>query len=358
MLQTITCKTNNNSYPITIARGAFEEAGLLIRKVNGGSRAMILSDSHVAPLYLSSLISSLEAENYTVSSHVFTAGEEQKRLSTVTGFYEALTAANITRTDCIIALGGGVTGDMAGFAAATFLRGTPYIQIPTSLLAMVDSSVGGKTGVDIEAGKNLVGAIYQPKAVIVDPNLLQTLPKSDFADGMAEVIKYGAILDEDLFFLLQSEKLSAESEGLTSVIATCISSKCKVVEEDELDLGKRAILNFGHTLGHAAEKLANYTGLTHGKAISGGMVIAAKLGEKLGLTENGTLEKLSFLLQTYHLPTSLSYSASDLTSAAKNDKKNLQGKLNFVLLSKIGTALLYPIQFDQLELLLDRLNHE
>ena len=345
----IHCAAGANSYDIIVARGVLDQAGTRMRDLTGGTRAAVLSDTNVAPLYLERLTASLQRAGYEVVPYVFPAGEQSKKLSTVVAFYEHMVRAGVTRTDCVVALSGGVCGDMAGFAAATYLRGLPYYQIPTSLLAMVDSSVGGKTGVDIEAGKNLVGAFYQPRAVFCDPALLSTLPERDFADGMAEVIKYGAILDAALFRALSEETLCADSPALDSVIARCISLKCDIVEKDEHDLGLRAILNFGHTLGHAAEKLADFTGLTHGSAVAGGMVLAGSIGEALGLTESGTAQQLAEMLERYDLPVTLPYPPDALCAAARSDKKNLAGRLKFVLLTRIGSAELHPMQLAELE---------
>ena len=269
------------------------------------------------------------------SAAMFFAGEQSKNLNTIADIYDTLADFKMTRKDLIVALGGGVTGDMAGFAAATYLRGIDFVQIPTSLLAQVDSSVGGKTGVDIAQGKNLVGAFYQPKAVLIDPDTLSTLPDQFITDGMAEIIKYGCIKDSEFFEMLAN---GDALEHIDDVIETCVKIKRDVVNRDEKEAGERMLLNFGHTLGHAIEKIYNYTGITHGMAVAVGMVMMTKASEKHGLTEAGTAYKIEEVCATYGLPTTDDASLEKIAEAAQTDKKTSGSSINVVLLEKIGTS--------------------
>lgn len=304
------------------------------------SRVHIVTDSHVAPLYLDMLRAQFELP---VSVTVIPAGEEQKRLSTVETLYHDFLAAGMTRKDLIIALGGGVTGDITGFAAATFLRGVSLCQIPTTLLAQVDSSVGGKTGVDLPEGKNLVGAFYQPRLVLIDPAVLSTLPSKTLCDGMAEVIKYGCIANPTILDLVRAPDYRSHLEH---IIYECVKIKRDIVAVDEHDTGLRQILNFGHTIGHAAEKLGNYTALTHGQAVAIGMVAAMKLAAATGAPDlTGTLIEI---LERHHLPTALPYDRDDIYHALLSDKKNFGGTMNFILVHTLGKAEIEPIPVEQL----------
>ena len=254
------------SYNIEIERGILSQVGGKIKKLlPKAEKAAIITDSHVGPLYAEALQQSLERDGFTTTVLTFKAGEESKNLTTLGMLYDGLAEAGLTRSDLVVALGGGVTGDMGGLAAATFLRGIALAQIPTSLLATVDSSVGGKVAVDLSSGKNLVGAFYQPKAVFIDPDLLQTLPVRYLHDGLAEVIKYGCIRDRGLFETL--EKLQNDADLLAhaeEIIETCCAIKARIVEQDEFDTGERMLLNFGHTLGHAVEKAFHFSTYSHG----------------------------------------------------------------------------------------------
>lgn len=328
------------SYPIKIERGLLNQAGSIIRTVSSAARAAIVTDSNIAPLYAERLRSSLEAEGFAVSVFVFEAGEEQKRLSTVAQMYDHFLEHSLSRTDLVVALGGGVTGDMAGFAAATYLRGIDFVQIPTSLLAQVDSSVGGKTGVDVEAGKNLVGAFWQPLLVLIDPDTLDTLPTRYFADGMAEVIKYGCIQSASLFKKVAAGKASQQIE---EVIYECVDIKRRVVENDERDTGERMLLNFGHTMGHALEKRYQYQTLSHGEAVGIGMVMMSTASERQGLTESGCAGRIAEALKAYGLPVSDPTPLQELAAAASTDKKNAGNVIRLVLLKEIGESYLHTI---------------
>lgn len=312
----------------------------LCRTLTKRDKVAIVTDSTVGPLYGKLVTDALSAAGFVPSIMEFPAGEASKNLSTVNDIYTFLAEHQFSRSDPIIALGGGVVGDIVGFAAATFLRGIHSIQIPTTLLAQVDSSVGGKCGVDLPCGKNLVGAFNQPDAVLIDTDLLQTLSPEIFSDGMAEVIKYGCIFDEDLFTLLEQE--SAE-QHITEIVERCVTHKRNIVQQDEHDLGPRMLLNFGHTVGHAIETCGNYTTHSHGQSVSRGMVAASRIGVKLGITPTDTTDRLKAILDRYSLHYDVPYSSEALSGVLTKDKKFLSGKLNFILLNKIGNAVIHPL---------------
>lgn len=333
-------------YSILLERGLLAQTGKhCLPLFSTGTRAMVISDSNVFPLYGETVMDSLRQAGYEACSCVFPAGEQSKLLSTVETFFRALGENGFTRSDFIVALGGGVTGDMAGFAAATFLRGIDFVQIPTTLLAQVDSSVGGKTGVDLPFGKNLVGAFHQPRLVLIDPDTLSTLPPHFFADGMGEVIKYGCIRRPALFKYLMEEDAR---EHLEEVIYECVDCKRQVVEADALDKGERMILNFGHTLGHALEKLHGFSGLSHGEAVGIGMVLISKAAERAGLTAPGTSEKIVTLLERYNLPTATDRNMDELAKATALDKKSAGKNLRLILLHEIGDAYIYTLPREEL----------
>ena len=339
-MQTLSLTGANGLSEIFIEPGLLGYAGEEILKTFSPSRVHIVTDSNVAPLYLEQLAQQFELP---VSSTVIPAGEELKRLSTVEGIYHDLLAVGFTRKDLIIALGGGVVGDITGFAAATLLRGISLCQIPTTLLAQVDSSVGGKTGVDLAEGKNLVGAFYQPRLVLIDPEVLNTLPDTTFADGMAEVVKYGYIANPDILDMVSQPDYKAH---ISDVIYECVKIKRDVVAIDEHDTGLRMILNFGHTVGHAVEKLGNYTELTHGQAVAIGMVAAMRLSALLG--NDDLTAPLVSLLQHIGLPTELTYDREAIFTALLSDKKKFGATVNFILVRDPGRAEITPIEAEQL----------
>ncbi len=341
-MRTVAVKTGRN-YNIIIDHHILDHAGAYIRPLTKAIRAVIVSDTNVAPLYAERVKTSLEQNGFETSLFVFEAGERSKRLSTIEKMYDFFFEQHLTRTDLVVALGGGVTGDMTGFAAASYLRGIDFVQIPTSLLAQVDSSVGGKTGVDLPVGKNLVGAFWQPILVLIDPETLSTLPDAYFRDGLGEVIKYGCIRSRSLFERMESE----EAAGfLDDLIYECVSIKRDVVEKDERDTGERAILNFGHTLGHALEKLYGYEGLSHGEAVGIGALLLTRISEMHGLTEPGTAERLEALLQKYQLPTEPGFSLEEIVAATRGDKKSTGTSINFVFLKTIGECFVQKIRME------------
>ncbi|HJA47736.1 MAG TPA: 3-dehydroquinate synthase [Candidatus Agathobaculum intestinipullorum] len=339
-MQTLSLTGANGLSEIFIEPGLLGYAGEEILKTFSPSRIHIVTDSNVAPLYLEQLAQQFELP---VSSTVIPAGEELKRLSTVEGIYHDLLAVGFTRKDLIIALGGGVVGDITGFAAATLLRGVSLCQIPTTLLAQVDSSVGGKTGVDLAEGKNLVGAFYQPRLVLIDPEVLNTLPDTTFADGMAEVVKYGYIANPDILDMVSQPDYKAH---ISDVIYECVKIKRDVVAIDEHDTGLRMILNFGHTVGHAVEKLGNYTELTHGQAVAIGMVAALRLGALRGDADLSA--PLVALLHKIGLPTELTHDREAIFGALLSDKKKFGSTVNFILVREPGRAEITPIEAEAL----------
>lgn len=330
--------TNNENYPIHVRTGALSQLGEVAAASVKGRKAIIVTDSNVAELYLGKAVQALRDSGFSVASCTVPAGESSKSQQMLFMLYEQFHNAGITRTDLVVALGGGVVGDLTGFAAATYLRGCPLIQVPTTLLAQVDSSIGGKTGIDLPYGKNLAGTFYQPKAVVIDPGVLSTLSRSRMAEGMAEVIKYGCIRDELLF-----ETLERGTFDLEWILERCIRIKTTVVQNDEFDIGERMLLNFGHTMGHAIEKVTGYKTLTHGEAVAVGMVYASVMGENSGITPAGTTDRIRSVLTRWKLPLLTDLAFDDLYTAMLSDKKKLSGKLYYVLLKKIGDAATYPM---------------
>lgn len=340
MSELLTLKGTNGVSEIHIENGLLSRAAAVIGETFSPSRIHIVSDSTVAPLYLQKL-----EQQFTlpVTHTIIPAGEEHKRLSTVEGIYHDLLANGMTRKDLIVALGGGVVGDITGFAAATFLRGVSLCQIPTTLLAQVDSSVGGKTGVDMPEGKNLVGAFYQPRLVLIDPSVLTTLPEQTFADGMAEVVKYGYISNRDILDMVSAPDYK---QNIERIICECVKIKRDVVTIDEHDTGLRMILNFGHTIGHAAEKLGNYVDLTHGQAVAVGMVAAMRLSAMLG--NEDLTGRLIEILKHIGLPTELKYDREDIYRSLLSDKKKFGATVNFILVREPGRAEITPIDAEKL----------
>lgn len=334
-------KIDKNSYPIYIESNLLTKAGSYISEVFSGKKIFIISDDNVFPLYGDTLIQSLSG--YECHTLVLPHGEPTKSFQSLPKIYEAMLQAKISRSDLVIALGGGVIGDLTGFAASSFLRGVKLVQIPTSLLAQVDSSVGGKVAVDLPQGKNLVGAFYHPKLVLIDPDVLNTLPVRYINDGMGEVIKYGCIKDASLFRTLKScgsfEGLKPE---LASVIARCVDIKRLVVEQDQFDTGERMLLNFGHTLAHTIEQYYHYERESHGEAVAIGMYQITRIAEELSFTAPGCAKQIKEVLISYGLPYACNLPVKDLLSAIRLDKKNLNDHLNLILLKQIGESYIHP----------------
>ncbi len=342
-MKKLTVNAMSATYDILIEKGILKNCAQFIAPVIKAKRLLIITDSNVEKLHLNTVLSSFENTDFEVFTHVFEAGEQNKTLNTVSSIYDSLCKYNFTRKDCIIALGGGVCGDISGFAAATYMRGIDFVQIPTTLLSQVDSSVGGKTGVDTKYGKNLVGAFYQPKIVIIDPETLDTLSDHYFADGMGEVIKYGCIRSEELFSTLETCDIN---ENIEDIILECLKIKRDVVNEDERESGIRMILNFGHTAGHSIEKLSEFS-LSHGECVAKGMVMITRASEKLSLCEQGTTQRIENLCKKYSLNTDIPFTAFDIGENAKNDKKGSDNNLSVILTSKIGSCFIHTIDKDE-----------
>lgn len=303
----------------------------------------IVTDSNVSPLYLDSVISELRTLFPGVYHYVIPAGEENKNIETIIGIYDYLIANKFDRTDMLAALGGGVTGDMTGFAAATYLRGIDYIQIPTTLLSQVDSSVGGKTGIDFDNYKNMIGAFYQPRLVYMNMDTLKTLPDDQFASGMAEILKSAYIRDAEFALWLQKNRQNVSSrdpDTLAHIIRKCCEIKACVVSDDPGETGLRAILNFGHTLGHAVEKLKNFT-MLHGHCVAAGMAAAGYLSVKRGYISEEEYQFILEMNRNFGLPVNVSsLTPRDILEAAKSDKKMKNGRINFILLHPFGNAVI------------------
>ena len=350
-MKTLTVSLPGRSYQILIGRGLLARAGEYCRKaLPRAGRLFVVTDTNVAPLYLRRTADSLTAAGFQVDSHIIPAGESSKCAGQLAQLWEAMMAARLTRTDAVVALGGGVVGDLAGFAAATVLRGVDFVQIPTTLLAQVDSSVGGKVAIDLEAGKNLAGAFWQPRLVLMDPQVLDTLPDAVFADGMAEVVKYGCIKDGAFFhFLARRPERAALMEEIEHILYTCCNIKRMVVERDERDTGERMLLNFGHTLGHAYELAGHYETWTHGQAVAAGMVKAAQIGARLGVTPAGTAEAIAGVLAALGLPTAIPCTGAEYAAAVGLDKKGAGDQITLIVLEELGHAI--PWRMDKAALL-------
>lgn len=330
---------------IYIENGILSRAGELTKTVLKGKKIALISDTNVYLLYGESVKNQLKNEGYQVFTYVFNAGESSKNTTELIKIVEFMAENELTREDGAVALGGGVCGDMVGFAASVFLRGIKFVQIPTSLLAQVDSSVGGKTAVDLPQGKNLCGAFHQPSLVIIDPDVLKTLSDHFFSDGMGEVIKYGCIKSASLFEKLEKGDVK---DNLTEIITECVSIKRQVVENDEKEHGERALLNFGHTCGHAIEKLWNFETVSHGEAVGIGMVMITKVGERLGITEKGTTDRLIKVLEKNNLKISDTHTDKEIISAMNGDKKRTGSGIKFVMIDKIGSSFINPIKYEDI----------
>ncbi len=343
-MKTITVSASKN-YDVMIGSGLLHQLGAWASTQCKSRNAAIISDSHVWPLYGEAAEKSLAEAGFSAMHYIFPAGECSKSGNTYLQILNFLAENKFTRSDIVIALGGGVVGDLTGFAAATYLRGISFVQVPTTLLAMVDSSVGGKTAIDLPAGKNLAGAFYQPCLVLCDTDTLSTLPESIFRDGCAEVIKYGILYDEDLFNHLCQKGLQFDLEA---VIARCIELKRDVVEADEFDTGLRQMLNLGHTVGHAIEAKSNFT-VSHGEAVAIGMAIIAKAAASYDICPRSIYERILEVLHVFHLPSETAFTPKALYSCALSDKKRSGGSVNLILPKAIGQCIISPTPVDKLE---------
>lgn len=330
-------------YDVLIRRGLRHHAGELVSRVHAPCRVLLLTDDTVAALYAEDVTASLSAAGFTVVTHAIPHGEASKSAACLIELLERMANEHMTRTDLLVALGGGVVGDLGGLAAAVYQRGIPCIQMPTTLLAMVDSSVGGKTAIDLAAGKNLCGAFHQPSLVICDTECLNTLPPEILADGMAEVIKYAFISDRSLFDLLQQDHPHMEE-----VIRLCVEDKRALVEADETDKGARQLLNLGHTVGHAVEACSDFT-ISHGHGVAMGMVIITRAAVKAGLCGADTLTALLALLERYGLSHECPFTTEQLYEVALSDKKRAGGSLTLVVPYGVADSRLVTVPVDALE---------
>ena len=340
----VTVGLGDRSYPILIHPGCLNAVGSDVYKKNIGKRFGVISDDHVAGLYGDALLKSLADAGIDAELITFPRGESSKNLQTIAMLASELAQRGFDRGDALLALGGGVTGDMTGFLAAVYMRGIPFVQVPTTLLAQVDSSVGGKTGVDIPEGKNLVGCFYQPKAVYIDPDVLGTLPKEELLGGLAEVIKYGVIQDQEFFEFLEKSRegiLALEEDAIIPLLARCCEIKAQVVEQDEREGGLRRILNYGHTIGHAVEAASDFT-LIHGLAIAIGMRAAADLAVLGGHLPQEDADRLCRLLEAYEMPVSIppELDRNAIKQFLQTDKKTIGGRVFFVLPEAIGRVVI------------------
>ena len=338
----------SGKYNVLIGEGILKNIGEYSKEAGLTGKALVITDDNVAPLYLNEVKKSLAKNGFEAAEYIITHGEKSKNAENYIKILNFLAENHFSRSDAVFALGGGVVGDLAGFCAACYMRGANFVQIPTTLLAAVDSSVGGKTAINLDSGKNLAGAFYQPRLVLCDITTLSTLPKIFIEDGMAEVIKYAMIKDSDLIKLL-SEGIN---ENIEAVIERCVEAKSAVVNEDEKEKGLRRILNFGHTIGHAIEKASDYS-ITHGHAVAAGMYIITNAWEKRGLCEKGTTEKLKELLLKYNLPFKCDFSPNELFLAAQNDKKVVHDGIYAVVVSKIGECEVVKIPLSELEKIIE-----
>jgi len=329
------------SYPIEIGPGMMDSLSLFKEAVCG-TQVLIVSNETIAPLYLEKIKSALSVD-FTVDEVILPDGEQYKNLQTLSTIYDELIAKKHNRTTTLIALGGGVVGDMTGYAAASYQRGVSFIQVPTTLLSQVDSSVGGKTGVNHPQGKNMIGAFHQPQLVVIDTETLSTLPERELSAGLAEVIKYGLIGDDEFFTWLEEhidKLLTLDNESVVYAVQRSCQNKADIVAQDEKESGVRALLNLGHTFGHAIESFENYKGFLHGEAVAIGTMIAAELSKELGDLKQGGVERIKTLFQRAKLPTEIpsAMTVNDFMQRMKIDKKVLNGKLRLILLKGIGSA--------------------
>ena len=341
-METIRVNLGDRSYDITIRTGGLSTIGEWAARFSLGNRLLLVTDEHTEALFGETAVQSLKQIGFLPTMVTVPAGESSKSLDMADRIYEQAIQAGLDRDSAILALGGGVVGDLTGFVAATYLRGVPFLQVPTTLLAQVDSSVGGKVAVDHALGKNLIGAFYQPRGVLIDPETLVSLPQREFASGMAEVIKYGLIFDEPFLSELTSEVQAIQSRTptlLERVIARCCHLKAEVVERDELDAGDRMMLNFGHTAGHAIEAAGGFKLYTHGEGVALGMLVAIRLSELTGLIPQGCVDSVRSLLKDYGLPVQMSNcNVTELLGYMNTDKKREAGKLRWIVLDKPGQA--------------------
>lgn len=339
----------SKEYDVVIGSGVLDTLGAELLSIVKSHTVAIIADNITFSLFGARAKKSLSDAGFSVVEYVIENGESSKNAENYIKILEFLAERHLSRRDCIVALGGGVVGDLSGFVAATFLRGIPFVQVPTTLLSAVDSSVGGKTAINLKSGKNLAGAFYQPNLVLCDTDIIVALPEKIFSDGMAEVIKYGAIRSERILELCAF----GARENLEEIIATCVKIKRDIVMTDEFDTGLRQLLNFGHTPAHAIEKLSGF-GVSHGSAVAMGMCIMARASEKLGLSDGKVYAELKELLEKYSLPVKCPYKAPDMAKVAMNDKKRAEGKITLVIPKTRGESVLKTVPESEIETFFER----
>ena len=344
MSKIVTVKGVKKPYNIIIGKDILKELPEKIREVTKAKTVVIITDDHVDKLYGNRVRQILETDAFHVLKFVFPHGETNKTMATICNILEFLAENNVTRSDLIIALGGGIVGDVSGYAASSYLRGIDFIGVPTTFLAAIDSSVGGKTGVNLKSGKNLAGAFYQPKLVLCDTDTFATLPKENFKEGVAEAIKYGVICDKALFTSISKN----DNWKMEDVIERCVSIKAEIVSEDEFDRGKRQLLNFGHTIGHAVEKSTNFQ-ITHGNGVSIGMALIAKISDNLSWTKEKTYPQIAACLENNGLPIDTEIETEQLLSAMLKDKKRTGDTIHLVIPEEIGKCVLKSIEVSRLK---------
>lgn len=349
MRQTLTITVNQRKYTVTTETGLFFRLGEILSELYPGRKVAVVTDETVNQLYKEHLQKQMDEAGIQWKLIVLPPGENSKSFDQLPKLYSMLLDFQLTRDDVILAFGGGVIGDITGFTAATFLRGTHLIMLPTTLMSMVDSSIGGKNGANLPEGKNMAGTFYQPDEVFIDPGFVRTLPDKILADGMAEVIKYGCVFDPDLFSDLMARATKGDGSGIESIIYRCCLIKKQIIELDARDEGIAMLLNFGHTLGHCIEDYYPEGTYTHGQAVGIGMYTIAKAGERLGLTNQKTSDLIQKLLTAYDLPFQLPEGTdlSKILETVKRDKKRRGDILNLVLLEKIGKGFLHQIKKDE-----------
>lgn len=334
-------------YKVHIGHGLLDETGSLLSQVHRPCQVMVVSDTTVAPLYLERLSQSLTGAGFRVLTSIVPAGEASKSFAVLEGLMNDWSLAGLHRSDLVVALGGGVVGDLAGFAASCYQRGIPFVQVPTTLLAAVDSSVGGKTAIDIAAGKNLVGAFYQPLAVYCDVDAIATMAPETFADGVAESIKYGVLHNPELFERIATEKLTPASPDLDAIVADCVAYKNKIVSDDEFEKGTRQLLNLGHTFAHAIEQLSDYR-TSHGHAVAAGLAMMARACIRKGWSAPGTAARIERALTANDLPVNTDYAASDMLDICRRDKKAGASAITIVVPQAIGDCALRTVDYETL----------
>lgn len=344
MNKKVTVKGVKRPYDIIIGNDILNIIPEKIKELTKAKNVVVITDDNVDKFYSDKILDMLQKAGFRALKFVFAHGEANKTMKTICDILEFMAQNNVTRSDLVVALGGGIVGDVSGYAASSYLRGIDFIGVPTTFLAAIDSSVGGKTGVNLKSGKNLAGAFYQPRLVVCDTKTFETLPKENFKEGVAEAIKYGAICDKQLFDLL-SENKNADIE---SIIERCVSIKAEIVSEDEFDTGKRQLLNFGHTIGHAVEKATDFK-ISHGIAVGIGMAIISKISDSLGWSDEQTYPQIIKCLENNNIPTDTDIKTEELLFVMLKDKKRNGDTINLVIPEKIGCCVLKNISISSLE---------